>query len=119
MRSAELAALELFNEALQSWRWADENQPGSARVKPLFESVGDRATYVDFKKTESGAYLAEVAEALDEGLNDDWMPEYLLGLRLPQAKKFLQSLADALEQGAFSLALPSLRARYTELRGES
>lgn len=119
LRNAELAALEMFREALQSWRWTDENQPGSARLKPLFERLPDRATYVDFKRTESGAYLAEVAEALDEGMNDDWMPDHLFGLRLVQAQKFLKSLTDALTQGDFAPAIPSLRARYSELRSES
>src|SRR6218665_1848473 len=81
-RSAELAAMEMFYEALQSWRWADENQPRSARRKPLFERLADRATYVAFKRTKAGAYLAKVVEVLNEGLNDGWMPDYLFGLRL-------------------------------------
>lgn len=118
-RSAELAALEMFLEALQSWRWADEDQPGPARLMPLFERLADRLTYVAFKQTEAGVYLAEVAEALDEGLNDDWMPDHLFGLRLTQAQQFLGSLTDALEHGDFSSSIPSLRARYSELRNES
>jgi len=118
-RNAELAALEMFREALQSWRWADENQPGSAQLRPLLDRLSDRATYVTFKRTESGAYLAEVAEALDAGLNDDWMPDHLFGLQLTKAQEFLQSLAVALEQGEFALAIPSLRARYSELRSDS
>ncbi len=119
LRNAELAVLAMFREALQSWRWVDENQPGSARIKPLFERLPDCAAYENFKRTESGAYLAEVAEALEEGMNDDWMPDHLFGLRLSQAKTFLQSLADALEQGDFAPAIPSIRDRYSELRRES
>lgn len=119
LRSAELAALEMFREALHSWRWVDENQPGSAQLRPLFERIADPATYVDFRRTESGAYLVEVAEALDDGLNDDWMPDHLFGLSLSQAHIFLQSLTDALELGQFAPAIPSLKARYSELRNGS
>lgn len=104
VRNGELAALEMFREALQSWRWADVNQPGSARLMPLFERIADRETYVDFKRTELGGYLVEVAEALDEAMNDDWMPDHIFGLPLSQAMEFLISLTSAMEQETFSHA---------------
>jgi hypothetical protein len=119
MTSSESASLDLVRDALKSWRWADEGRPGSAQIKPLHERISNPEQYLAFKQTEAGTYLCQVADALDECMNDDWLPEQMFGLSLALARQFLSYLASALESGDFSAALPSLRAKYQELSGES
>ncbi|WP_150118790.1 hypothetical protein [Collimonas fungivorans] len=105
-------------EFAASGRWLNPDYPGSAHVQELSQRLGSPSDYAQFRQSPSGAYLVDIIEAYEMALNDDWLPDQVVGLSLEKASEFIQAVADELAQNSTVEAVVKLRKHYLLLRAD-
>lgn len=102
-------------EMSASPRWQNPDAPGSARIVELGARLGSPEKYGAFRETPDGDYLLSVIEAYEDALNDDWLPDEIIGLRLEHAREFIARMANELASTSAPQVIPNLRALYASL----
>ncbi|HWW08384.1 hypothetical protein [Collimonas sp.] len=99
-------------EFAESHRCLNPDYPGSAHVQELSQRLGSPSDYAKFRQSPHGAYLVDIIEAYETALNDDWLPNQVVGLSLEKAREFIQAVADELAQNSTVEAIVKLRKHY-------
>ena len=99
-------------EFAASHRWLNPDYPGSAHVQELSQRLNSPSDYAKFRQSPHGAYLIDIVEAYETALNDDWLPDQVIGLSLEKAREFIQAVVDELAQNSTVEAIVKLRKHY-------
>ena len=102
-------------DILASPRWQDPNTPLPNHLVELVERPNIGRHYAVLKADSSFQLLFEIMETYELALNDDWMPFDILGLDLPLAKDFIESILEILETQEPSGFENAIRKAYKRL----
>jgi hypothetical protein len=99
-------------EFATSRRWLNPDYPGSAQVQELSQRLDSPSDYANFRQSPDGRYLLNIIEAYEAALNDDWLPNQIVGLPLEKAREFIQAVADELARNSTVEAMAKLKTHY-------
>ncbi|MCW9009643.1 hypothetical protein [Marinobacter sp.] len=115
MSKAQDAIVTIIREAVRSNRWENEDAPGSAHIRDLLDYPGASAELNQLDEPVKELYRG-IANEIEWSMNDDWMPEKMFSLPLPEARCFLRDIWPVIEELGLTQAVPKIKECHAQYR---
>ncbi len=116
MDEAQSAIISLIKDAVRSNRWENENSPGSAHIKELHEYEGAWKQLNELPNENAREIYKDIVGTIEGSMNDDWLPETMFALALPEARCFLRDILPIISEQGLINSVQSIKECHAKYR---
>jgi hypothetical protein len=119
MDSAHNAIIAMITEAVRSNRWENENSPGSAHIKDIYEYEGAWKQLNELPDKAAREIFQDIANTIEWSMNDDWMPQEMFALPLCKARLFLRDILPIISEFGLQNSVQRIKECHAKYRENS